>query len=196
MLGEKNLRGKKATLRWFCGVPLLANPLIWMDLLSVLAVIWFLALLLMCAAQLLFGSGGLLPSHVVASGIYASYLAFILLAVFILTALVFYPKGYVMLYRLEDAACYMESMRGHVPNGSPLRLRPFALGECFTPKRSVTKEVLWSNVSSFYELPSMKTVILKGRVWSIARIYCPDETVYEAVLDFVRVRVKGWSFSR
>ena len=188
---EKNMKGNKKTLRWFCGVPLLANPLIWTDLLSILAVVWFIALLLMCAAQLLFGSGALLPSHVTASAIYASYLAFILLAVFLLTAIAFYPKGYVMLYRLEDIACYMESMRGHVPNGSPFRFRPFAVGEFFSPKRSVTKEVLWSRVSSFYELQSMKTIILKGRMLSIARIYCPDETTYEAVLDFVRERVKG-----
>ena len=54
-------------LRWFCGVPVLANPLILIDLFTAVVVVWFAAVLLIVAAQALLGDGPLLGSHIAAA---------------------------------------------------------------------------------------------------------------------------------
>ena len=181
---------KNAAPRWFCGVPILANPLILTDFLTALVLVWFFTVLIMALAQLLLGSGGLLPSHLTAATVYASYLAALLSVVFIATVVIFYPKGYVMLYRLEDKVLYMESMRGSVAGGGLFRTRPFAVGDEHCPARSVTKEVAWEDVRAVRAVESMYTIILKGKRGSLGRIYCPDDEAFRAALQFVRRKVE------
>ncbi|MGN0838651.1 MAG: hypothetical protein ACI4NN_06165 [Pyramidobacter sp.] len=179
-----SVQEKKGTLRWFCGVPVFANPLILTDLFSALVILWFMTVLLMALAQLLLGTGPLLPSHLTAASIFAGYLVLFSLIIYTAVVLIFYPHGYVMLFRFEDSGIYIESLRGRT-GGRLFRTRPFAVGPSFTPRRSVVRNVSWADVRGVRELADMNVIILKKR-GTLARIYCPDKAVYEAALRFIR----------
>ncbi len=189
MFKQDKTEEHKKILRWFCGVPVFLNPLILMDLLSALALLWFFTVLLMALVQFFFGSGALLASHLSAASIYASYLVGFSFIIFIGVALFFYPRGYVVLYRLEQTALYMESMRVSVPAGNLFRIRPFVVGSEFAPRRSVVKEGNWNDFRGIRVLESMNVILLKGRLGSSFRLYCPDKTTFSEALNFVKVKI-------
>ncbi|MGI6076349.1 MAG: hypothetical protein ACOYD9_08335 [Pyramidobacter sp.] len=179
---------KKTPLRWFCGVPIFANPLILMDLFSALVILWLLTALLMVCAQLFLGDGPLLASHLTAASVFAGWLVIFSLALYTAVVVLFYPRGYVMLFRLEDSCLYLESLRGKASGGSLFRAKPFAVGLDFAPRRSVAKEIPWADVRSISEIKDMNVILLK-RHGTLARVYCPDKNTYEAALSFIKEKV-------
>ena len=82
-------------LRWFCGVPVLANPLILIDLFSAVVIMWFVTVLLVVAAQALLGDGPLLGSHIAAACVWASYVAVLMPLMYFAVCLLFFRRGYI-----------------------------------------------------------------------------------------------------
>lgn len=178
------------TLRWFCGVPVLTNPLILIDLLTGTAALWFVTVLIMALAQLMFGTGPLQGSHIAAASIYASYLTALVLLLFAVVCAVFYRRGYVMFYRFEQNGVFMETIRARSISGTTgFHVRPFAVEEPAEVVRSVTKDVSWDDVRSVRELRGMKSFQLLGKRGRLAQIYCPDDETYRKALDFAGEKV-------
>ncbi|OON89169.1 hypothetical protein [Pyramidobacter sp. C12-8] len=178
------------TLRWFCGVPVLTNPLILIDLLTGTAALWFVTVLIMALAQLMFGTGSLQGSHIAAASIYASYLTALVLFLFAAVCAVFYRRGYVMFYRFEQNGVFMETIRARkVPGAEGVHVRPFAVEEPAEIVRSVTKNVSWDDVKGVRELRGMNSFQLRGKRGRLAQIYCPDDETYRKALDFAGEKV-------
>lgn len=179
---------QKTPLRWLCGVPVFANPLILADLFSALIVLWLITALLMVLAQLFLGDGPLLASHLTAASVFAGWLVIFSFALYTAVVVFFYPRGYVMLFRLEETCLYLESLRGKMDTGGLFRVKPFAVAADFSPRRSTAKEIPWAEVRGVRELPDMNVILLK-RHGTLARIYCPDRNVYEAALSLIKEKV-------
>ncbi len=179
------------TLRWFCGVPVLTNPLLLMDLASVLVILWFVTVLIMALAQVTFGGGALEETHLTAASIYASYLVLLVGVLFVVVCLLFYRRGYVMCYRFEDNGVFVETLRArNVPGASGLHVRPFVVGVPEEIVGSVARDVDWSDVWSLRELAGMNSFQLRGKYGRLAQIYCPDEKTYREALAFARGKVE------
>ncbi len=177
------------TLRWFCGVPVFANPLILLDLLSASALLWFGTVLAMAAAQRIFG-GALHGEHLRAASIFASYLAAALACLFAGVSVIFYRQGYAVLYRFEKAGLFSETMRISGPSGGSLLNRlPFAVRGDLNPARSVTKEIEWEDVLEVKPLAELRVLLLKGKWSTLMRVYCPDEKIFKEAFNFAREQV-------
>lgn len=178
------------TLRWFCGVPVLTNPLILIDLFAAAGILWFATVLIMALAQVMFGAGALQGSHLTAASIYASYLTLLVLFLFAVVCAVFYRRGYVMFYRFEQNGVFMETIRARSVSGAEgFHVRPFAVEEPAEIVRSVTKDVSWNDVKGVRELRGMKAFQLRGKRGRRAQIYCPDDETYRKALDFAGEKV-------
>ena len=187
--GQRESTGR--TLRWFCGVPVLTNPLLLMDLASALVILWFVTVLVMALAQVVFGGGALAGTHLTAASIYASYLVLLVGILFVVVCLLFYRRGYVMCYRFEDNGVFVETLRARsVPGASGLHARPFAVGVPENVVGSVASDVDWSDVRSLRELTGMNSFQLRGKYGRLAQIYCPDEKTYREALAFARGKVE------
>ena len=173
-------------LRWFCGVPVLANPLILIDLFTAVVVVWFAAVLLIVAAQALLGDGPLLGSHIAAACSLATYAAALIPLMYFGVCLLFFRRGYVVLCRFEENGVFLETMRGAIREGGIFRMRPFPVDEQISPARSAVKDVSWADVKGVRELKSMSALQLRGRFGTLATVYCPDTDTYARALDFAR----------
>ncbi len=179
-------------LRWFCGVPVLANPLILIDLACACVAMWFVAALLVVAAQAVFGEGPLRGVHIAAACAFAGWVSALLPAMYLCVCLLFFRRGYVALYRFEDAGIFMETTRaGAEARGGVFAARPFPVGECRDTGRGVAREVPWDAIKSVRELPGMRVLHLRGRFSTLARVYCPDEETFRAAGSFARKKVNG-----
>lgn len=181
---ERERRG--SVMRWFCGVPVLANPLILLDLLSAAVIMWFVTVLLVVAAQALLGDGPLLKAHITAACILACYVSALMPLMYFAVCLLFFRRGYVTLYRLEENGLFMETMRGSSCSGGVFTVRPFPVEGPFDDSRHVARDVPWADVRSVRELPELRTLLLKGRFGTRARVYCPDGSTYAEALEFIR----------
>ncbi|MGP1413441.1 hypothetical protein [Pyramidobacter piscolens] len=188
--GDGRAAAPQKTLRWFCGVPVLTNPLILIDLFAAAVTLWFATVLVMALAQVMFGAGALQGSHLAAASIYASYLTLLALLLFAVVCAVFYRRGYVMFYRFEQNGVFMETIRARNVSGTAgFHARPFAVEEPAEVVRSVTKDVSWDDVKGVKELRGMKSFQLRGKWGRLAQIYCPDGDVYRRAFDFALEKV-------
>jgi hypothetical protein len=182
---ERERRG--GVMRWFCGVPVLANPIILIDLFTAVVIIWFVSVLLVVGAQALLGDGPLLGAHIAAACVWATYVAAAMPLMYAVICLLFFRRGYVILYRLEENGLFMETMRGSsLSDGGVFAVRPFPVPDQSSPARSVTKDVSWADVKAVRELREMRALQLRGRFGALATVYCPDRAVYEQALEFIR----------
>ncbi len=177
---------REPLLRWFCGVPVLANPLILIDLLSAVVIMWFVTVLLVVGAQALLGEGPLLKAHITAACIWACYVSALMPLMYFAVCLVFFRRGYVTLYRLEENGLFMETMRGKNRSGGVFAIRPFSVEGPFDDSRHVVRDISWTDVKAVTELSGMSTLLLKGRFGTLARVYCPDRQTYTEALAFIR----------
>lgn len=177
-------------LRWFSGVPVATNPLILLDLFPALALLWIASVTMILAAQRFFG-GALASAHFQAATIFASYLTGALLTAFLLAALGAYRNCYGALFHLDRGGATCETMRGRVRALSQRRLptKAFPIEPILNPRRSVTKEVSWSDVKALQCLPALRVILLKGRFSTLMRIYCPDSDTYQQALEYCRSKV-------
>ena len=177
---------REPLMRWFCGVPVLANPLILLDLLSAAVIMWFVTVLLVVAAQALLGEGPLLKAHITAACIWACYVSALMPLMYFAVCLLFFRRGYVTLYRLEENGLFMETMRGSSRSGGVFTVRPFPVEGPFDDSRHVVRDVSWADVKAVRELPELRTLLLKGRFGTRARVYCPDGRTYAEALEIIR----------
>ena len=184
----KNERERRdGVMRWFCGVPVLANPIILIDLFTAVVIIWFVSVLLVVGAQALLGDGPLLGAHIAAACVWATYVAAAMPLMYAVICLLFFRRGYVILYRLEENGLFMETMRGSsLSDGGVFAVRPFPVPDQSSPARSVTKDVSWADVKAVRELREMRALQLRSRFGALATVYCPDRAVYEQALEFIR----------
>lgn len=183
---EQKDSGAKTVMRWLCGVPVLANPFILIDVFLSTAVVWLITVLLVIAAQVLLGEGPLIAAHFAAACVLASYASALLLVVYFAVCLLFYRGGYVMLFRLEENGLFMVSMRGSGSESRVFCVRPFPADETAPSRHSVERSVAWTDVRSVEEISNMRTLVLKGRFGTLARLYCPDEKTYREAFSLVK----------
>jgi len=182
-----------APMRWFVGVPIASNPLLLRDLGLALFFLGLGSAVFVTLAQLFMGvSPGKAMFQVTAT--LAGYVMAFIIAAFAIGSLLLFGNRFVALYRLQYDGIYCESMRGAMfPLADFLQWRPFPVSPTLNSGRSVIKFVLWEDVRSIKPYDSLRTILLRGRRGTIMRIYCPDETLYNETLDYIRDAVKQLS---
>ncbi len=188
---QRQASGKNgAPMRWFAGVPITSNPLLLKDLGLTLFFLGLGSAVFVTLAQFFMGvSPGMAMFQVTAT--LAGYVMAFIIAAFALGALLLFGNRFVSLYRLQHDGIYCESMRGSMfPLADFLHWRPFPVSPTLNSGRSVIKFVLWNEVRSIKPHDILRTIQLRGRRGTIMRIYCPDETLYDETLDYIRDAVK------
>ena len=174
-------------LRWFVGVPLGTNPLILVDLVTVLAIAWgvsFLALLL-----LQFALGGYLaPDHLGAAADLSSYLTLVFVALYLVICFFIMRNHYAALYRFDSSGIYCENMRAHprALDKALFRFRAYPIEPQRESIRSVEKRAGWRDVTRVQQLKDLRVLILKGKRGTLMRVYCPDDHIFNEALAFIQ----------
>lgn len=183
-------RADRKSLRWYAGIPIGTNPLILMDIVTVLAILWGGTALTVTLLQIFFGDT-LTGVHIQGAILFASYLALFVGSVFLAVSFLLFRNRYVALYRFDDNGAYCESMkRGFGPIGESLHWRPFPVKAVNAPGRTVKKSVPWGRIQRVEPLEDMGVILLKAGRGTALRVYCPDSSIYEEALEFVREKLK------
>lgn len=182
---------EKTGLRWYAGVPIATNPLILIDIGSLLVLLWGGALLFITAIQLFVG-GGLEGSHVQGAAAFATYLVLFAAAAFLFIAAVLFQNRYGVLYRLNDEKAWCETIKKAPSSpGESLHCLPFTISPPTPPFRSVIKSVKWEEVGKVVPMADIRTILLRRGRGTAMRIYCPDEAVFDEALSFINSMVPG-----
>jgi hypothetical protein len=176
---------EKTGLRWHTGVPVATNPLILVDIGSLLVLLWGGTVLFITGLQLVIGDS-LQGSHVQGAAVFATYLALFTAAVFLFIAVVFFQNRYVVLYRLDDEKAWCETIK-KTPSSlaESLHCLPFPVPSPVPPFRSVVKSVPWDGIGKAVPLADVRTILLKRGRGTAMRIYCPDDAVFGEALRFI-----------
>lgn len=180
-------------LRWYVGVPIATNPLILLDVVSVLCIAWGLMTVLLLVLQLWFG-GYLDRTHLTGAAWVSGYVTLVFVSVFIFAALLIQKNRYAALYRLEEGEAYCENLRVRpVPSGPAacLRWRGYPVEDVTNPLRSVVKRVAWGDVRGVQALEKVRVLLLRGRRGVLMRVYCPDAETFGRARAFVEERLRG-----
>ncbi len=184
-------------LRWFVGVPIATNPLILLDVVSVLCIAWGLMAIVLLALQLWFG-GYLDRTHLTGAAWVSGYVTLVFTAVFVFAALLIQRNRYAALYRLEEGEAYCENLRARpVPQDRTMafRWRGYPVEDVRSPLRSVVKRVVWGDVRRVQALEAMNVLLLRGRRGVLMRVYCPDAEHFGRARAFVEERLRAAGLS-
>lgn len=180
---------EKAGLRWYAGVPIATNPLILVDIGSLLVMLWGGALLFITGLQLVIGDG-LQGSHVQGAAVFATYLVLFVAAAFVFIAVALFQNRYGALYRLDDEKAWCETIKKAPSSlGESLHCLPFHINPPAPPYRSVVKSVPWSEVEKVTPMADVRAILLKRGRGTAMRIYCPDGAAFSEALRFISDRV-------
>ncbi len=183
-------RADRKSLRWYTGIPIGTNPLILMDIATVLAILWGVTALTVTLLQVFFGDT-LTGVHIQGAVLFATYLVLFAGSVFLAVSFLLLRNRYIALYRLDDDGAYCESMkRGFGPIGESMHWRPFPVKPVNGPARTAKKSVPWERIQRVEPLKEMGVILLKAGRGTALRIYCPDSRIYAEALEFVREKIK------
>jgi len=188
---EKNIVDTNGRLRWFVGVPIITNILIWSDMLFFSAILWLLVVSGILTIQVVLTRtlAGVLPA---ATG-FATLLSACFLLLFICGALVIYRNRYIVLYSLDKNCVSCENMlKLGGPISESFHIRPFSVKAYYSARKSITKQICWADVSNIKILERLKIIALQGggqRKHVLMRIYCPNDTIYERVFEAAKYAV-------
>ena len=179
-------------LRWTAGVPVGTNPLILLDFLTIEAVVFLLAWLILLAAQFYF-DGFVHLSHVRGAAVIGLDLCLLCAVFYVVVAFVVLRNRYAAAYRFDENGARCENLRcfPRALGSAFLRFRPFAVEPPQSWSKSVEKQVSWADVSEAAELPSLRVLLLKGRRGTLMRVYCPDAETYAAALRFACEKISA-----
>lgn len=179
---------EKERMRWFAGIPVLTNPLILRDVLVLTALAWAGTVAAIVAFQWFFG-GSVRPEHFLGAAIYASYLAAMIVGLFVLIGIAFIGK-FGALYKLDEDGLYVEQFRGTLERtgtgsgiGYPVRL----VGQ--THKSSV-RVIGWEKIAGCRLLENRNVVLLLGSRGILTKLYCPDRETAQAAAKVIGSRTK------
>ena len=182
-------KGNKS-LRWYTGVPIGTNPLILMDMATILAILWGAAALTVTLLQIFFGDA-LTALHLQGAVLFASYLVLLGGGVFLAVSFLLLQNRYIALYRFDDEGAYCESMRrGKGPLAESLHWRPFPVKPLNGPARTAKKSVPWGDIQRAELLEGMRVILLKARRGTALRVYCPDSRICSEALRFAEEKIK------
>lgn len=179
-------------LRWYVGVPIGTNPLILLDIASVLLLAWGIITMLLLGLQFFFGGYIEAPQTTEAFSV-AAYMTSVFFAIFLLAAFIIQRNGYAALYRFEEKEVYCENLR---TSPRPLeasfspRWKGYAIENVQDSIRSVVKVIRWEDVSSVYPIESMNVLLLKTKR-STLRVYCPNNDTFDKALKTAEERIKN-----
>ncbi len=175
-------------LRWYVGVPIATNPLILVDMGTILALLWIGGLLSVVLIQLL-TARTLTGAQVQGAAAYATYLILFVAGAFLLVT-VLLRNRYVALYRFDDEGAYCETIRkGRGPLQESLHWRPFPVDPIVKPARSTKKSVPWGHVHTVQPMAGSLVLLLRAGRGTAMRVYCPDEGVFEKALHYAQMRL-------
>lgn len=167
--------------RWFVGIPLATNPLILLDVFSVLILAWGVMTVLLLGLQFVLG-GYVDIRHPVEAISISGYVTAVFFLIFVLVAFVIQRNRYAALYRFEKDEVYCENLRAYPrPLESSVlpRWKGYAIEDVRDPIRSIAKCVKWADVRSVVSLEHLNVFLLKGKRSVLMRVYCPDKPRFE-----------------
>lgn len=180
-----------ASLRWFVGVPVVTNPFMILDILTLAVLAFGGAMIFITAGQELIG-GGLSRSALMAAAAYAGYVGAAVIACFLGFGIALLGNRYAALFRLDDRGVYQEVMRGGrraAPGSGPFACRPFALEPLVGSSRR-PRLLPWADIRGAQGVPALRTILLRGKRGGTAmKVYCPDEHTYTTALAAITARL-------
>ncbi len=178
-------------LRWFVGVPVLTNTLIWLDILLFLVILWLLVVTGILAIQWVMTSAPLsaLPAAVSFAVTVSGFFALL----FTVGAIFIYRNRYVVLYDFGEDAVMCESMiKWRGPIHESFHVRPFPMEPLYDARKSVAKRVHWADVTEIEPIDGMRIFLLRGNAQRrsvLMRVYCPNDKIYELALETAQKKV-------
>lgn len=175
-------------LDWYIGVPLGSNPLILLDLVSLLAVAFVLCWVVLLAAQFWF-DGFVELGHLWAAAIVAAHLCLLFTAFYVIVCFVVLRNRYAAqyLFDYEGARCHNLRCFPRALERRLLHCRPYAIEPPSDVTKSIEKFVPWTDVTQVTEIKELSVFVLRGRRGSLMRVYCPDG-LYGPARQYVRDR--------
>ena len=167
------------------GVPLGTNPLILLDLGTVLAISWTVTWAALLMLQLVLG-GDVDSSHFRGAATVANYLTLVFLALFVIICFLIMRNRYAALYRFDPEGIFCDNMRANprARDGRWIHFRGYPIEPDVQPIRSAERHAYWEDVTKVQPVEEMKVILLKGRRGVLMRVYCPDDAVYAQALEY------------
>lgn len=175
-------RQEEASTRWYVRVPLVTNPLVFTDMLTLAAVIVAVVFLLVPAVQFVTG-GGIGSAQIAAALRLAIYVGFVFFLAFAGVSLFVLRNGYTAYYELTDKGLFSEIIRDDFRGG--LReifcCRAFAVPPPERIRRSRSKSIELKEIIKVKKIESLGVIIVKSRSEMI-KMYTPDQQHYALAL--------------
>ena len=177
-------------LKWEVGVPVGSNPLIIIDFLSLILVIWGISYLVIIAAQLFFG-GEVGKPQLWGAAVLSTDMAVLCVIFYLFTCFVIMRNRYAARYRLDEHGAYCDNIKAFPKaiRKALLHLKGYPIE---MPKRQgkvVPRSCPWTDVRHVVEVRELGVIVLRGRWGALMRIYTPDLKTYMEAMEFIAERL-------
>ena len=177
-------------IRWQTTVPIVTNPFIMLELIQ-FALVGASIVLIVLAVGFIQADGMLEPASL-RSIFGISGLVFVgIIVAFSICGLLGLGNRYYALYECDSNGIYYEYNRGKDERKgfSLLWMKPYPVIGNVRVSKTKARTLPWEKADRFYNIPSMRTVIIRRRFWTMLRLHMPDEKTHETVVNYLVQRL-------
>lgn len=177
-------------LQWEAIVPIATNPFIVAEICQMAFAAAAAGLVIMATGAWIVG-GGLMPGDLTVMLQASAVFFIVIVAAFLVIALVFFRNRYYALYSFTPQGIHHEGTRGRAETGTPFTwgTRPEPVQGFVFGKSTRAKDLPWDKVDRFIDFPSMRSIQLKRGRWHLLRLYTPDSETHERVAAYLNDRL-------
>lgn len=178
-------------LQWEAVVPIATNPFIMAEVCQMAFAASAAGLIIMATGIWIVG-GGLAPGDLSVMLQASAVFFIVIVAAFLVIALVFFRNRYYALYSFTPQGIHHEGTRGRAEIGTPFTwsLRPESVQGYVFGKSTRAKDLPWDKIDRFIDFPSMRSIQLKRGRWHLLRLYTPDSETHERVVAYLAERLR------
>lgn len=186
---DRKKKNGPPVLRWYAGVPLGSNPLIFLDFVSLIAVVFMIGWFVVLAAQFYF-DGYVAREHLWGAAVISADLCFLFAVFYAAVCFVALRNRYAAQYRFDENGVLCDNMRcfPRALRWKPVHFRCYPIEEPKDFSKNIARRTAWADVTRVSELPELRVLVLRGKRGTLQRVYCPDEETYAAAREYVRDR--------
>lgn len=173
-------------LRWSVTISLGTNPFILLELFQ-FSLVGAAIVLITLVSGVWFTEGGIAITDITAALKVSALVLSAVMTGFLLLTVLFFSNRYFATFHMDSKGIYHEGSRGADERGEwfCLRIRPYPVVGAIKATKTRSRHLLWDKVDSFQNLPCMRVIILRRGIWHMLRLYTPDVTTHEAVVQFL-----------
>lgn len=177
-------------LRWAVGVPLGSNPLIILDFLSILVIVWLISWMALLIAQFYF-DGFVHLQHLKGAAVLASDLSALLTIFYLGVCFLMLRNRYAAVYRFDENGIFCDNLKTfpRALKWKPLHFRCYPIKDPDESGKKVSKHISWHEIVKAPKLAELRVIFLKGKRGTLLRIYCPTEEIMNEAAERIHERI-------